>query len=149
MVKALEDSHARGCEFKSCLTQDKDYWLRNVTGVHLHKCAHSPGRCPFWLVNRLHSKLSTPHTKNCMLTGLTLAISVSDSEDNSRCSFWSLLYGCFSTFWMDDLFWNSQPSQSYIQHILCFQPEDDITVYLHCTAILLCWFPLVVLSYLW
>ena len=60
VVKAL-DSHARGRGFKSCLAQDKDYWWGKVTGVHLHKCAHSPGHCPLWLGNRLHSKSSMPH----------------------------------------------------------------------------------------
>ena len=57
MVKAL-DSHARGCGFKSCPAQDKDYWWGKVTAAHLHKCAHSPGHCPLWLGNRLHSKSS-------------------------------------------------------------------------------------------
>ena len=57
MVKAL-DSHARGCGLKSCLAQDKDCWWGKVTGAHLHKCVHSPGHCPLWLGNRLHSKSS-------------------------------------------------------------------------------------------
>ena len=35
VVKAL-DSHARGCGFKSCLAQDKDYWWGKVAGAHLH-----------------------------------------------------------------------------------------------------------------
>ena len=30
-VKAL-DSHTRGCGFKSCLAQDKDYWWGKVVG---------------------------------------------------------------------------------------------------------------------
>ena len=62
VVEAL-DSHARGCGFKSCLAQDKDYWWGKVTGAHLHKCAHSPGHCPLWLGNRLRSKSSMPHKK--------------------------------------------------------------------------------------
>ena len=62
VVKAL-DSHARSCGFKSCLAQDKDYWWGKVTGAHLHKCAHSPGHCPLWLGNRLHSKSSMSHKK--------------------------------------------------------------------------------------
>ena len=57
VVKAL-DLHARGCGFKSCLAQDKDYWWGKVTGAHLYKCAHSPGHCPLWLGNRLRSKSS-------------------------------------------------------------------------------------------
>ena len=67
VVQAL-DSHARGCGFKSCLSQDKDYWWGKVTVAHLHKCAHSPGYCPLWLGNRLRSKSSMPHTqKNIIL----------------------------------------------------------------------------------
>ena len=57
VVKAL-DSYARGCGFKSCLAQDKDYWWGKVTGANLHKCTHFPGHCPFWLGNRLRSKSS-------------------------------------------------------------------------------------------
>ena len=67
MVKAL-DSHARGCGFKSCLAQDKDYWWGKVTGAHLHKSAHSPGHCPLWLGNRLRLKSSIPHKKLSYIT---------------------------------------------------------------------------------
>ena len=70
-VKAL-DSHTRGCGFKSCLAQDKDYWWGKAMGSHFHKCAHSPGHCPLWLGNRLclRSSMSNKNTqKSSWLTG--------------------------------------------------------------------------------
>ena len=62
VVKAL-DSQAKGCGFKSCLAQDKDYWWGKVSEAHLQKCAYSPEHCPLWLGDRLHSKSSMPHKK--------------------------------------------------------------------------------------
>ena len=86
VVKAL-DSHARGCGFKSCLAQDKDYWWGKVTGAHLHKCAHSPGHCPLWLGNRLRSKSSMPHKKRsiAVLLILNIVIKISSSSVNKNC----------------------------------------------------------------
>ena len=65
VVKAL-DLYARGCGFKSCLAQDKDYWWGKVMGAHLHKCTPRDIAHSGWVIDYAQDQLYIINNSNNM-----------------------------------------------------------------------------------